>query len=78
MGGSHHDVDIKACGPKNSMENQAYEMVKTMEKLLADDDAGTAWDLQSVFTRVYNAQPPNSPEREAMAAVWEKAMNKWH
>jgi hypothetical protein len=59
------------------MENQAYEMVKTMEKLLADNDAATAWNLQSTFTRVYNAQPPNSAEREAMAAVWKKAMDRW-
>lgn len=60
------------------MENAAYEMVKTMEKLLADNDAETAWDLQAAFVRVHNAQPLNSPEREAMAAVWTKAMNKWH
>lgn len=60
------------------MENAAYEMVKTMEKLLADNDAETAWDLQTAFVRVHNAQPLNSPEREAMAAVWTKAMNKWH
>jgi hypothetical protein len=60
------------------METQAYEMCETMEKLIADDDADTAWNLQSAFTRVYNAQPPNSPEREAMAAVWNKMMNKWH
>ena len=78
MGRSHHDVDLKANGPKNSMETQAYEMCETMEKLLADNDAEAAWNLQSAFTRVYNAQPPNSAEREAMAAVWKKAMDKWH
>lgn len=78
MGRSHHDMDLKANGPKNSMENQAYEMVKTMEKLLADNDAVTAWNLQSAFVRVHNAQPLNSPERKAMATVWEKAMDKWH
>ena len=60
------------------MENQAYEMVNTMEKLLIDNDAETAWHLQGAFTRVYNAQPPNSPEREAMAAVWKKMMFRWH
>ena len=78
MGRSHHDVDLKASDPKTSMESQAYEMVATMEKLLADNDAATAWNLQSAFTRVYNAQPPDSAEREAMAAVWKKAMDKWH
>ena len=78
MGGPHHDVDLKANCPKNSMENQAYEMIQTMEKLLTEGDAETAWNLQGAFTRVYNAQPPNSPEREAMAAVWKKAMDKWH
>jgi hypothetical protein len=60
------------------MENAAYEMVKTMEKLLAVNDAGTAWKLQSSFVRIHNAQPRNSAERKAMAEVWEKAMNKWH
>jgi hypothetical protein len=60
------------------MENQAYEMVKMMEKLLADNDAQTAWDLQGEFMRVHNAQPRDSVEREAMAAVWKKAMIKWH
>ena len=60
------------------MENAAYEMVETMEKLLADNDSVTAWNLQSAFVRLHNAQPLNSPEREAMAAVWNKAMNKWH
>jgi len=60
------------------MENQAYEMVETMEKLLADGDSATAWNLQGAFMRVYNAQPPKSPEREAMADVWKKAMLRWH
>jgi hypothetical protein len=78
MGSSHHDVDLKASDPKTSMENQAYEMVKTMEKLLADNDPVTAWNLQSSFVRVHNAQPRNSAEREAMAAVWKKAMDRWH
>ena len=78
LGGSHHDLDLKASDPKTSMENAAYEMVQTMEKLLADGDAVTAWNLQSAFTRVYNAQPPNSAEREAMAVVWKKAMDRWH
>lgn len=60
------------------MENQAYEMVKTMEKLLVDGDAATAWKLQGAFARVYNAQPPSSAEREAMAVVHEKMMHRWH
>jgi hypothetical protein len=78
MGRSHHDVDLKASDPKTSMENQAYEMVKTMEKLLVDNDARTAWNLQSAFVRIHNAQPLNSPERIAMATVWEKMLDKWH
>jgi hypothetical protein len=60
------------------MENQAYEMVKTMEKLLVDGDATTAWNLQGAFTRVYIAQPPNSAEHKAMTAVWKKMMDRWH
>ena len=78
MGYSHHDMDLKVCGSKNSMETEATRMVATMEKLLADNDAATAWNLQNAFTRVYNAQQPDSAEREAMAAVWKKAMDKWH
>ena len=53
-------------------------MVAIMEKLLNENDANTAWDMQSAFTRVYNAQPPNSAEREAMAAVLKKMMDRWH
>ena len=60
------------------METEAYYMVKTMEKLLAEDDPETAWYLQKEFASVWNAQPPNSLEREALAAVWKKAMLKWH
>lgn len=60
------------------MEYEATEMVQIMEKLLNQDDAMTAWYLQSEFSRIWNAQKPNSPEREAMAAVWKKAMIKWH
>jgi hypothetical protein len=71
-------MDLKANGPKNSMENAAYEMVKTMEKLLAENDPVTAWNLQSAFVSVWKAQPPNSVERQAMAITWEKAMSKWH
>ena len=78
MGGSHHDMDLKTCGPKNLMETEATQMVAIMEKLLNENDAEAAWNLQSAFTRVYNAQPPNSAEREAMAAVWKKAMDRWH
>ena len=60
------------------MEYEATEMVAIMEKLLNQDDAATAWYLQNEFSRIWNAQPPNSPEREAMATVWKKMMNKWH
>ena len=78
MGRPHHYLDLKASDAKTSMEDQAYEMVATMEKLLADGDAETAWNLQNAFTRVYNAQSPDSAERKAMAAVWKKAMDRWH
>ena len=60
------------------METEATQMVAIMEKLLNENDANTAWDMQSAFTRVYNAQPPNSAEREAMAAVLKKMMDRWH
>ena len=60
------------------MENEAYEMVKVMEKLLIEDDAETAWYLQKEFASVWNKQLPDSPERMAMAEVWKKSMIKWH
>jgi hypothetical protein len=60
------------------METEATRMVAIMEKLLAENDANTVWVMQGEFTRIFNAQPPNSPEREAMAAVWKKSMIKWH
>ena len=60
------------------MDYEASDMVAIMEKLLSEDDAMTAWYLQSEFSRIWNAQPPNSESREAMAAVWKKAMLKWH
>lgn len=53
-------------------------MVEIMEKLIAQNDANTAWYLQREFARIFNTLPPNSPEREAMAAVWQKSMLKWH
>jgi len=60
------------------MEYEAKDMVTIMEKLLNEDDAMTAWYLQSEFSRVWNAQKPDSPERQAMADVWKRAMLKWH
>jgi len=60
------------------MEYEATEMVEIMEKLIAQDDADTAWNIQGEFCRIFNAQPPNSPERKVMAAIREKAMLKWH
>jgi hypothetical protein len=60
------------------MDYEATEMVAIMEKLLIEDDATTAWNMQTEFCRIWNAQPPNSDSREAMAAVWKKAMMKWH
>lgn len=60
------------------MDYEASDMVAIMEKLLSEDDAMTAWYLQSEFSRIWNAQPPNSESREAMATVWKKAMLKWH
>ena len=53
-------------------------MIDNMERLLDQDDGHTAWYLQKEFCRIWNAQKPDSPEREAMAAVWKKAMLKWH
>lgn len=60
------------------MDIHVEELVQTMEDLLKRDDAETAWHLQQDFANVWNAQKPNSPEREAMAAVWKKMMFKWH
>jgi len=59
------------------MESEAYEMVKTMEKLLEEDDADKAWCLEKEFANIFNRQLPDSPERIAMARVWEKMMWRW-
>jgi hypothetical protein len=59
------------------MESEAYEMVKTMEKLIKEDDADTAWCLQNEFARIWNRQLPDSPERIAMADMWSKMRYKW-
>lgn len=60
------------------MDMHVEELVRTMEDLLEQNDSETAWYLQKDFANVWNAQQPNSPEREAMAAVWHKMMIKWH
>jgi hypothetical protein len=60
------------------MDMHVEELVRTMEQLLKEDDAETAWYLQKDFANVWNAQAPDSPERQAMAAVWKKMMIKWH
>lgn len=53
-------------------------MINTMEKLIAESDSVTAWNLQGEFMRVHNAQPRDSAERAAMANVWQKAMMKFN
>ena len=60
------------------MNSQVQSIVNLMENLLAADDADTAWNMQEKFAEIWNEQAPNSPEREAMAAVWKKMMIKWH
>jgi hypothetical protein len=60
------------------METEAYQMVQAMEKLIMDNNAMKAWNMQKEFARVWNSHKPESPERKAMAVVWEKAMDKWH
>ena len=60
------------------MDIEARDMIDIMERLLDQDDGHTAWYMQKEFCRIWNAQKPDSPEREAMAAVWKKAMLKWH
>jgi hypothetical protein len=60
------------------MDPEAVQMCNTWEKLLETNDGETAWNMQGEFARVWNKQKPYSKEREAMAAIWEKAMIKWH
>ena len=60
------------------MNSQVQSIVNLMENLLAANDADTAWNMQGKFADIWNEQAPNSPEREAMAAVWKKMMQKWH
>jgi hypothetical protein len=60
------------------MTYEAAEIVAIMERLIEQDDAATSWYLQNEFSRIWNEQEPNSPEREAMKVVWQKMMTKWH
>jgi hypothetical protein len=60
------------------MDYEAKEMVEIMEKLIAQNDAKTAWYLQREFSRIFNDQPADSPNRQAMADVWKRSMLKWH
>ena len=60
------------------MDMHVEELLKTIEQLLKEDDAETAWYLEKDFANVFKAQAPNSPERHAMAAMREKMMIKWH
>jgi len=60
------------------MDHEAKDMVHIMQKLLRENDALTAWYLQSQFSRIYNALPPDSEYREKMSAIWKESMLKWH
>jgi hypothetical protein len=60
------------------MTYEAAEIVAIMERLIEQDDAATSWYLQNEFSRIWNEQEPNSPEREAMKVVWQKMMTTWH
>jgi hypothetical protein len=54
------------------------QLVATINFCLEKDDANLAWDLQDEIGEVWNSLPPNSPEREVLADLWKKMMNKWH
>lgn len=60
------------------MDHEAEDMICIMQKLLRQDDALTAWYLQSQFSRIYNELPADSKHRETMAAIWKELMMKWH
>ena len=60
------------------MDYEAREICDIMERLLERDDAHTAWYLQEVFSRIWNKQAPDSPERVLMADIWKRMMSKWH
>lgn len=60
------------------MNYEVERIIDCMERMLANNDADSAWYMHSSFAKIWNAQAPNSPEREAMAAVWKKMMIKWH
>ena len=47
------------------MEYEAKNMVEIMEKLITDDDATTAWGMQSEFNRIWKEQKTDSPAYEA-------------
>jgi hypothetical protein len=60
------------------MENEASQLIDKMNKLLANDDAETAWNIQSEIIRVRNSLPLYSVEREKIDEIWGKMMMQWH
>jgi hypothetical protein len=60
------------------MENEASQLIDKMNKLLANDDAETAWNIQSEIIRVRNSLPLYSVEREKIDEIWGKMMSQWH
>jgi hypothetical protein len=60
------------------MENEASQLIDNMNKLLANDDAETAWNIESEIIRVRNSLQLYSVEREKIDEIWGKMMSQWH
>jgi hypothetical protein len=60
------------------MENEASQLIDKMNKLLANDDAETAWNIESEIIRVRNSLQLYSVEREKIDEIWGKMMSQWH
>jgi hypothetical protein len=60
------------------MENEASQLIDKMNKLLVNDDAETAWNIESEIIRVRDSLPLYSVEREKIDEIWGKMMVQWH
>ena len=69
-------VDFKPM--ETHIEEKARDLVNLMNRLIIDNDAETAFEVDGRIAAVYNTLPTDSKWRQELRAVHEKAMYKWH
>lgn len=60
------------------MDNKVSQLIEKMNKLLDDDDAFSAWDMQDEIQHIRNSLPPYSAARDTIDEIWSKMMIQWH